>query len=383
MVKRHALSFVVIPISIAIQSQIAYSQTAMTKPQIDQPSALTAENGKNSANKARNPIEKDDSYLVSEVLTRTLGLNTQSETSVDKIPNGLLLGPKGKLKFSKQDWTHERDQDGTEVLSIRTPSPGQTRVAATRSIEGDLEAITFFKITNKKPSAPLNGPSASKMDQSKVNSRDKVVADQEKNNQRDGETAGSFFFETDKNNLRLLAFTSCQDNGESNSVGRVCVTATPLLCSGLASGKGIPPTALKDIDQYETKALSLLLTLRGSDHQLDNLLRTGNRLGLKSGLQTTKGQLIALAQQIEKEKGQHKNLKNDNTKMGKTVAAQAKQKNALEVSNTQLTNEQETLIRRTLEESLPRLKQACIETELYKRDFNSDNKTSTQSQVSR
>ena len=111
------------------------------------------------------------------------------------------------------------------------------------------------------------------------------------------ETSASVFFESGK----LKAFTICEDAGGKDSLGRTCVTATPKLCENLKKSDAIQTDTLKAVDTFEMRAIATILTLRGPDHQLDNVVRTGNRLGLKSAMQTTKGQLLALSKQIAKD----------------------------------------------------------------------------------
>ncbi|HVK60625.1 MAG TPA: hypothetical protein VM432_03700, partial [Bdellovibrionales bacterium] len=162
----------------------------------------------------------------------------------------------GELAFAKSKWTREVEGKDTELFTAVGPVQG--RVAVLRGKDGKTESLTAYKLG----AAP-----------------DKTAAPSE-------EEASTMFFEKDQ----LSAYSTCEERTGEPAIGRICVTATPKLCKALKAGKGVAPEVLKEMDTYEMRGLAILLTLRGSDHQLDNVVRTGNRLGLKSALQTTKGQ---------------------------------------------------------------------------------------------
>jgi hypothetical protein len=226
-----------------------------------------------------------------------------------RLPHKLELKSDGKLKADQKHWTLEKDPDGTDLYTAK--GAASSRVAAIKSNEGKLELLTSFVLKDAAKSPGESQP----------------------------EESSSFFFTQGK----LTAYTSCEDTGAKASVGRVCVTATPKLCQSLRNGGGLDAETLQETESFEMRSLATLLTLRGSDHQLDNVLRSGNRLGLKTALQTTKGQLVTLAKQIETEQ-----------------AAAKAPASASTSDKTQI--EQNLLAKSVLEKSLPRLKQACLDT---------------------
>lgn len=204
----------------------------------------------------------------------------------------------GASTFDKKNWALEKDNDGSEIYSAKNKP--EAKGAILRTASGDVESVTTFKLDKSGE-----------------------------------ESASSLFFE----NKAVKSYTQCAND---KSVGRVCVTATADLCHALKAS-ALRPDDVKDTDTYEMKALALILTLRGSDHQLDNMAHTGNRLGLKTALQTTKGQLIALAREVAKESGQAVPAPREPAAAAKIAA-------------------DDKLAQGVLEKSLPRLKQACLDT---------------------
>ncbi len=233
--------------------------------------------------------------------------------SLAKLPRPIRIDDSGlKLVADAKNWHREKDEDGTDLLNLKS-SP-ETRVAAIRKTQGGaIEALVAYSLAKTKDKSEA-GPESS---------------------------SGLFFGAGGK----LTAFTACEDEGAKSSVGRVCVTATPKLCEGLRKNEGLTIAILREAEIFEMRTLASLLTLRGSDHQLDNVVRFGNRLGLKSALQTTRGQLLALAAQIAKETGKAPASPPPATP---ELAEKAKKSNAL--------------TKNVLEKSLPRLKQACVDT---------------------
>lgn len=179
-----------------------------------------------------------------------------------KVP--LQLTREGQLSFQKTQWERVFDSDGTELLSAKKE---KARAALMRDKDGKPEALISYKLTQKGKS--------------------------------ERESSNALFFESGK----LTAVTTCEQIEKARDLGRVCVTATPALCTDLRAGKGIDTQSLEQTEKYETRALASILTLRGPDHQLDNMIATGNKLGLKSSLQTTRGQILALARQVATELG--------------------------------------------------------------------------------
>jgi hypothetical protein len=222
----------------------------------------------------------------------TMSLNDFSLTSkLVSLPAHLEVNVAGLSEYDKKSWSVEKQDDGTEIYTFKKKP--EARAAIMRNAKGELESMTTYKVTDGQL-----------------------------------ESAGSLIFE----NGTLRSFSSCETQ---DSVGRVCVTATPDLCHAIKAGH-VEPKEMKQMDTFEMRALAVLLTLRGSDHQLENMVKTGNRLGLKSALQTTKGQLIALSKEIERE-----------TRTPSGAVAQSND---------------DKLAKSVLEKSLPRLKQACLDT---------------------
>ena len=234
------------------------------------------------------------------------------------LPTPIAITDKGTLEFDKAKWKVEREGDGTELFTAKTGI--EVRLAAMRDTGGSLESVTTYQLKSGE-------------------AKDKP------------ESAASVFFSKGK----LAAYVTCEDSAEKDSIGRICVTATPKLCQGLRAGNGVAPDALKELESYEMKALAVILTLRGADHQLENVVRSGNRLGLKTALQTTKGQLIALAKQIAKET-EKKDSKSPASVDAKSDSA------AEEKLVAERAAEDSKMARGVLEKSLPRLKQACSDT---------------------
>jgi hypothetical protein len=226
------------------------------------------------------------------------------------------------IGFAKDKWIRETEGRETELFTSKGTVQG--RVAVLRGKDGKTESLTAYKLNATKKDAPTE------------------------------EIAASMIFDHDQ----LAAYSTCEDRPGNPAGGRTCVTATPKLCHALKDGTGVTPEILAETDTYEMRGLAVLLTLRGSDHQLDNMVRTGNRLGLKTALQTTKGQIMALARQLMKEQAV--------AKTASAVKAPAQRDPAaakiVVSSKEEKAKEENEMAREVLERSLPRLKQACLDT---------------------
>lgn len=230
-------------------------------------------------------------------------------------PSKISVSETGKLEFTKSDWKSDLQTDGTMLLSYlktdkKTKKVPEARAAVLQNKEGVVESMTSYALSPNEDSTTV-------------------------------------FYK----GSTLAAFSSCEDapakEGEKN-VGRVCVTATPNLCKAMAAAN-VTPEVMKEMDTFEMRALAILLTLRGPDHQLDNVAKSGNRLGLKSALQTTKGQLLALARQINK--GSDKDRSVASVMTAEQLAEKSAQEQKLMID--------EKLSKTILERSIPRLKKAC------------------------
>lgn len=237
------------------------------------------------------------------------------------LPASFVIDETGNVKPDKKNWLAEKEEDGTELFTLKAKKSADSsvRAAALKGKDGKLESLTAYKLTDVKKSSSKE------------------------------EDASTVFFESSK----LAALTSCEDREASGAPGRICVTATTKLCSALQNGTGVTAEILKEMDAYEMRALAIVLTLRGSDHQLDNVVKTGNRLGLKSALQTTKGQLMAIARQVQKE------IKKTDRAVASTEAGKAGA--VTEQSAKDASAADQSIMRKVLERSLPRLKQACTD----------------------
>ena len=238
------------------------------------------------------------------------------------LPQPLSFTSRGTIDTDSSKWSKNKDEEGTDLYTAKTGD--ETKAAAMKNSDGALEA--FMSYTLKKESA-----------------------DQEA--KKPGtETSSAVFF----SNGLLTAFTSCQDDTDKPPIGRICITATTKLCQGLRSGEGVTPEALTEVESFETRALAGILTLRGSDHQLENVVKSGNRLGLKSGLQTTKGQLMALARQVETELTPAKaSTKSADTKSHAPASAEQVKQAVASVTA------ENALAKRVVEKTFPRLKESC------------------------
>lgn len=222
-------------------------------------------------------------------------------------PRRPTISVNGMIEADKSTWLASTDSDGTNLFTLKSGT--DAKAAAIRK-KDELESFTAFSLdsSNSDPGLKL-------------------------------ERSGSVSFK----NGKITSFTSCEESSGKDSIGRICVTATPSLCRKMRDGEPLTPEVIKELDTSEMRSLALILTLRGSDHQLDNTVRYGNHLGLKSALQTTRGQLVTLAQQIAKE-----------------MAAVQKQPSAPRAPSS--AEESNTKIARfVLERSLPKLKNTCIE----------------------
>ncbi len=249
-------------------------------------------------------------------------------TAAKLFPAHLQVDDKGKVSPDTTKWKVEKDAEGTELMSARTGD--ESRAAIMKNADGSLEALAAYQLRKETKSASTKPEQAT----------------------------GLFFAKG-----QLSAYTSCEDTGEKDSLGRICVTATPRLCQNLRSGAGVDPETLKEMEAFEMRALASILTLRGQDHQLDNVVRSGNRLGLKTALQTTKGQLIALAKQVSKELAPAKaNAAPAPAPAQEKASEKTDAKERAPSADARISDRAKTdelLARGVLEKSLPRLKEAC------------------------
>ena len=172
---------------------------------------------------------------------------------------GWSIDGKQKVEFDAKLWKKEALSDGSEIYNFvgkQGEKEDQKRVILR---EGEnLSSISSFRLLKDKGKTEIHEESAS------------VV-----------------FHKGD-----LYAVTQCRD--ENTKDGRNCLTVTRQICGFVTEpAKELPKSISDQLKVIEVRALATILTLRGPDHQLENLAKHGNRLGLKNPLQTTKGKLTA------------------------------------------------------------------------------------------
>jgi hypothetical protein len=194
--------------------------------------------------------------------TQPTGTDYAEIAKVGTLAGSFEVKPDGKVQADPNQWTRQKEDDGTELYT--TVKNSDVRVAVLKNPTGGVDSFTTFKLHEEvKGVAPRP------------------------------ETDESMIFK----NGKLSSRTSCEEAGGKDSFGRICTTATPALCRGIKAKGFISSEALEELDQAEMRSLALILTLRGTDHQLDNVVRFGNRLGLTRAVQTTKGQLILVSRE--------------------------------------------------------------------------------------
>jgi hypothetical protein len=236
------------------------------------------------------------------------------------MPAPLALTPQGKVQADTRQWKTETDVDGTDLL---TAKKGEARAAAMNT-NGAVESLITYELKPVEKTKSEN-------------------------------SLGLFFAVDGKDKGHLSAVVTCEDSGAKDDIGRICVTATPRLCSDLRTGKGVDPQNLKEMEAFEMRALAAILTLRGAEHQLDNMVHAGNRLGLRTSLQTTKGQLITLAKQVAKELGK------SSTEVAALIPdAEPAPTDPAEIKKlADRAKADDAIAQKVLEKTLPRLKSNC------------------------
>lgn len=202
------------------------------------------------------------------VLTQLILIKAQAQpekndfsriTKLLRVPAPFIVSERGKIEGAKSHWRIEQDADGTDLF---TAAKSDARIAVLKDKSGSLESVTAFSL-QRTPAGETPGT----------------------------ETDDSLAFK----DQALLAYTRCESLKLAAWPERRCLTVTRPLCSGLVTKGQVALDTLSETDAFEMKALAIVLTLRGADHQLDNLVHFGNRLGLKTPEQSTRGQLVAAA----------------------------------------------------------------------------------------
>lgn len=167
----------------------------------------------------------------------------------------------GKISFDKNLWSVEKDADGGEVFTAkRSQSASEIKRSVIRNEDQTIRTISEYRITK----------------------------DQKEN--------FWFVFFLDQ---KLAAATTCTDKTPNGL--RNCVTAIPSVCkslpknkaTGSASAWSLPKPVIPDVDLVEKRAIATVVSLRGEGHQMENMAKTGNLIGLKDKHQTTRGRLTS------------------------------------------------------------------------------------------
>ena len=184
----------------------------------------------------------------------------------------------GDVLFDKKLWSFERQGDGSEIFIEKTGNKEPMMKRLVMLLENGVRAFSHFKLFTPK---------------------DKQ--------RKEKEEVSSFVFQSKG---LIESVTQCEDRGAKPE--RTCTTVTRPMCQyvnamvartieqdKLESDPAklgpilIVPTKsiLIDAERLEIKALATIITLRGADHQLDNLVRTGSLMGVKKVTQTTRGRI--------------------------------------------------------------------------------------------
>lgn len=165
-----------------------------------------------------------------------------------------------KVDYDEKIWSKESLADGSEIYKmVATPVGVEEQKQVVLRAGENLSSITSFALVK--------------------DAKKKTVHEQ----------SASVLFHKGA----LYSVTQCRDENDKN--GRNCLTVTRELCSYVTPPeKEVFPVMLAaQLKVLEVRALATILAIRGPDHQLENIAKHGNKLGLKNPLQTTKGKLTA------------------------------------------------------------------------------------------
>ena len=162
----------------------------------------------------------------------------------------------GKIDFDKNIWTATKDDEGSEVFELKKPfGASEQKRTVIRNDDQSIRTISEYRLIDKKENY-------------------------------------WFVFFLDQH---LAAATTCTDKTADGL--RNCITAIPSVCKSLPTSKAVdwtlPKAVVPDVDLVEKRALATVLSMRGEGHQMENMAKTGNLIGLKHKLQTTRGRLTA------------------------------------------------------------------------------------------
>lgn len=187
--------------------------------------------------------------IAGDELQRALSLLTPA--------TGWSITPDQKAAFDTKLWNLESLTDGSEIFTLLEPKPSVEQKRVILRDKGVLSSVSAYTLDPLQKGAMK-------------------------------EQSSSVVFHKG----RLYALTQCSDNGDK--AGRDCLTVTKNVCEFVNQPQRELPAKVSDeLKVVEVRALATILTLRGVNHQLENVAKHGNRMGLKDPMQTTKGKLIA------------------------------------------------------------------------------------------
>ncbi len=229
------------------------SMAAGPKPSLGLPVMQMSSNAK-LFNASRSPSSVSVGADIQAELDRFL--QVRKPASVKHAPRDWEVKSDGTIEFDKNLWTASKDDEGSEVFIFKKPT-GATEQKRTviRNDDQSIRTISEYRLVDKKENY-------------------------------------WFVFFLDQ---QLAAATTCTDKTSDGL--RSCTTAIPSVCKSLPADKTtewtLPKAIVPDVDLVEKRALATVLSMRGEGHQMENMAKTGNLIGLKHKLQTTRGRLTA------------------------------------------------------------------------------------------
>lgn len=238
--------------SIFVMSFLAgnNSVAAGLKPSLGIPTFQMTSNAK-LFNASRSPASNLNNLDLQTELDRFLGVKKSASAKRD-----WEIMPNGAIEFDRNLWTASKDDEGSEVFILKKLN-GATEQKRTviRNDDQSIRTISEYRLADNKENY-------------------------------------WFVFFLDQ---QLAAATTCTDKTSDGL--RSCTTAIPAVCKSLPTKKTatwiLPKAIVPDVDLVEKRALATVLSMRGEVHQMENMAKTGNLIGLKHKLQTTRGRLTA------------------------------------------------------------------------------------------
>ncbi len=239
--------------SIFLMSFLAgnISMAAGVKPSLGLPPVMQMSSNAKLFNASRSPSSIAPAADIQAELDRFLEVKKSAIAKRD-----WEVTPNGAIEFDKNIWTASKDDEGSEVFVLKKPV-GATEQKRTviRNDDQSIRTISEYRLVDNK------------------------------------ETFWFVFFL----DQQLAAATTCTDRTADGL--RSCTTAIPAVCKSLPIGKStewtLPKSIVPDVDLVEKRALATVITMRGETHQVENMAKTGNLIGLKNKMQTTRGRLTA------------------------------------------------------------------------------------------